>query len=464
MERYIPANKRSFRFLSPSVTTTTSIHENWQENGSSAAGLGTHITGLNGAANGFDVTTTNNASMFGFNHDTGQWAAVTNTNSTELTAGTPYRLMVRGDRTISLATNTPTPTNTTLRATGNLFTGNFTPTLNQAADGYSFIGNPYQAPVDLEAVLSGSTNMNTDVVYYWDPTLNTRGGYVTRTISGNTNSVNSDFTEVLQPGQAVFVKKDNTVNAATLTLMESHKVVGQGTAGVFRASTNTNLGLLRVNLQANVNNQWETIEGAVALFDDAYSWNATAEDAIKFGNLDEEVSFMQNNTAIAIAKQTNPSATNELPIRLRNTRYNNYQWEFEVTNYNGLSPYLFDTVNNTYTQIANHTVVPFTVNGQEQTRFKIVFQTSVLSAPDFTKQIALYPNPSKVGTGFYITGIPVNTKVELFSLLGQSLPLQTALNGSTLYVQPMGHVGQGVYVVQVTTNEGLTQQVKWIVD
>ncbi|MEY2703285.1 MAG: hypothetical protein RLY43_1924, partial [Bacteroidota bacterium] len=40
VERYIPS-RRAFRFLSPAVTTTTSIRANWQENGGSTAGLGT---------------------------------------------------------------------------------------------------------------------------------------------------------------------------------------------------------------------------------------------------------------------------------------------------------------------------------------------------------------------------------------------------------------------------------------
>ena len=125
-ERYIPA-KRAFRFLSPSVTTSTSIKLNWQENAGTTAGLGTHITGTGGATNGFDATSTDNPSMYTFTG--GAWAAVANTNVNVLTAGTPYRLMVRGDRFTDLTTNTPTATVTTLRATGTLHTGNFSPTL-----------------------------------------------------------------------------------------------------------------------------------------------------------------------------------------------------------------------------------------------------------------------------------------------------------------------------------------------
>lgn len=462
VERYIPA-RRAFRFLSPSVTTTTSIFENWQENGSSTAGLGTHITGINGAANGFDTTAANNPSLYTFNTTTGQWTAVTNTNTNTLSAGTAYRLMVRGDRTVDLGTNSPPSTPTTLRTTGDLFTGSFTPDLNQTSEGYSFVGNPYQAPVDIKAVLAASSNMNADVVYYWDPTLNLRGGYVTRTLSANTNNVASDFTEILQPGQAVFVKKQNTVATASMTFNESDKVVSQAAAGVFKTSTTTTLGMLRIHLQANINNQWKNIEGTLAVFDANYSWNATPEDAFKLSNLDEEVSFLQDNTSLAIALQPNPSTTNELPIRLMNTQHSNYQWQFEVTNYNGLMPYLFDALDNTYTPISHNTIIPFTVNGLESSRFKIVFQTSVLGTPDFNHQIALYPNPAKKGTGFHISGVTGNATVQLYTLLGQSIPVHTSINGNTMMVQPASEVIRGIYLVQVT-NEGTTSEAKWIVE
>ncbi|MFZ4670932.1 MAG: T9SS type A sorting domain-containing protein, partial [Flavobacterium sp.] len=461
IERYIPA-KRAYRFLSPSVTTTTSIKENWQENGGSTAGLGTHITGTGGATNGFDATATNNPSLYSFNNSTGAWAAVTST-LTNLTAGTPYRLMVRGDRTVSLTINNPTATPTVLRATGTLKTGNYTPTLNPTANGYSFVGNPYQAPIDIKAVLTASTNMNSDVVYYWDPTLNSRGTYVTRTLGiVNQNSVTSSFNQYLQPGQAVFVKKDNTANVPIMTITENDKSIVSAAAGVFRNASSNEIGVLRANLKASVNNEWTTIEGALALFHSNYTWGATQEDATKLFNLDEEVSFVQNNTSLAIAMQSNPALTDELPIKLNTTRYTNYQWQFDLTNYDGLTPYLFDAQNNTFTQIENNTIVPFTVNGQEQTRFKIVFQNGILNTPDFSNQMVLYPNPGKADSSFYLTGIN-NAKVSLYNLLGQNLPVETTVDGATTKVKPSVGLSQGVYVV-IITQEGKTAQVKWIVE
>lgn len=470
VERFIPANKRSFRFLSSAVTTSTSIKANWQENVSNTttvyadnqnpnSGYGTHITGAGGATNGFDTTTTNNPSLYSYTN--GAWAAVVNTNSS-FTAGTPYRLLVRGDRSINMSTNTPTPTNTTLRATGTLHTGNFPPALNPAASGYSFVGNPYQAPIDIKAALDASTNMDKTKVYYWDPTLNTRGAYVTRTLSSNSNDVGSSiFNQYLQPGQAVFVQ-NTSAGSPIMIITESHKAVGYAAAGVFRTTNTSDFGLLRVHLQANTNNQWDTIEGTLAVFNNMYSWNTTEEDAAKFANLDEEVSLMQDNTSLAIAMQTNPSSTNELPIRLKNTRHTAYQWKFELSDYNGLTPYLVDTQSSTYTPIENNTVVPFTVNGQELNRFKIVFQNSALSIDDFANNITLYPNPAKAGASFYIDGMAEAT-VSVYNVLGQNIPVQLKSQGNAIQVTPTQSLSQGIYLVTVTT-EGKTQHVKWIVE
>ena len=466
VERFIPA-RRAFRFLTSSVTTLGSIFENWQENSGAAAGLGTHITGTGGATNGFDVTATNNPSMFGFNHNTGQWAAVTNTNVNTLTAGTPYRLMVRGDRNTDLTINTPTATVTTLRATGSLKTGDFTPALNQAAEGFSFIGNPYQAPLDMEAALTTSTNMNTDVLYYWDPTINTRGAYVTRTLSANTNNVTSDFTEILQPGQAVFVKKNNTATAATMTISETHKNVASGAAGVFRTNANNTqsnaVGLLRANLQATIDNQWQTTDAALALFATSYTWDVTQEDATKMNNLDEEVSFIQASTSLAIAKQNDANVTDELPIRLQQLRHTNYRWVFDLTNYNGNTPYLLDTEQNTLSVIEDGTVFPFTAGSNATNRFKIVFQNTTLTTDDFVKNIKLYPNPAKAGASFFVAGITEAT-VSVYNVVGQNIPVTVVSQGNAMQVTPTATLSQGVYLVSVTTTDGKTAQVKWIVE
>ncbi len=460
VERFIPA-RRAYRFLSPSVTTSTTIRQNWQEDGVNTPGFGTHITGATGASAGFDPTETNNSSLLLFT--SGAWVGATSTN-VSLTAGNAYCLMVRGDRTTILTTNTPDTSNTVLRATGTLFTGNFSPVLSAAASGYSFVGNPYQAPLDIKTALQSSTDVNKNVVYYWDPTINDRGGYITRNLQASENSPNNtSVNDYVQPGQAFFLVNEPTLTGTpALTFTENHKSVANAAAGVFRNANTSEYGTLRVNLQANKNNQWQTIEGALAIFNDNFSWNVTSEDATKIANLDEDVSFVQNNTSLAIACQSNPSTTSELPLKIERMRHSAYQWQFELDNYEGESAYLFDAVNNSFTAITHGTVVPFTADANTTNRFKIVFQTSALSTDDFTNNIKLYPNPAKAGASFYIDGITEAT-VSVYNVVGQNIPVTVMSQGNATQVTPTAALSQGVYLVTVTT-AGKTTQVKWIVE
>src|SRR5690606_14343760 len=91
VERYMKA-RRSYRMVSSAVTTTTSVHDNWQEGATSNSdnpnpGFGTHITGsTTDQLNGFDGTITGNSSMFTVNVAAQQFEDMANTDVNTLTA------------------------------------------------------------------------------------------------------------------------------------------------------------------------------------------------------------------------------------------------------------------------------------------------------------------------------------------------------------------------------------------
>ena len=146
MERYIKLrtpgtgngvgnNGRAYRLVAPTVTTSGSIKDNWMEGGINTvigtnvnplANFGTQITGNSGNGNGFDVTQTNQSSLYNAaNGTTPIYTAVGSTSGT-LNALTGYFLYIRGDRSmdmqVPLAASMPT-SHTTLRTTGTLTTG-----------------------------------------------------------------------------------------------------------------------------------------------------------------------------------------------------------------------------------------------------------------------------------------------------------------------------------------------------
>ncbi|NGZ90211.1 WD40 repeat domain-containing protein, partial [Psychroflexus sp. C1] len=227
VEKYYPA-KRAFRMVASPVDGGR-MFDNWQNGGANEAGIGTHITG-GSTANGFDQTATGNPSMFEFITGTG-WQAIANTNATNLTVGTPYRLMIRGDRDPNLLLdNNATPNPTTLIATGELKVGtesfNF-PSAAFSGTTYAFVANPYQSRIDVSSVLTANTNAMNDKYWVWDPMINTRGGFVLVAENNNTwgltpsdTTNTSPFSTVpkfIEPGQAFFIQLIGTDSNISFT-------------------------------------------------------------------------------------------------------------------------------------------------------------------------------------------------------------------------------------------------------
>lgn len=482
VERYIPA-KRAFRLVSSPVTTSTTIKYNWQENQNNTStsyasntnatsGYGTHIAGSTTGANGFDATVSGNASLFLYNNATQTWSGIDNTSTNTLTAGGAYRLMVRGDRSIDMSTNNPTPTTTTLRTTGTLKIGSHTVSgLNTTADAYNFIGNPYQSPVDMEEVLTASTNVKTTHYYVWDPKVggaNGRGAFVTYTFLGNTNNVSgSAVNQYLQPMQACFV---NTLasGACSMVFQESNKFATTN-ENVYRETT-TAIPSLQLNLYdtASFNQGATALDGVLCFFRSDFSNGLDAFDAGKLVNLDENLAVMVENRAQSIATYTTPTLTTVYPLNLTNYKHQNYTFKAAINNYNGLTPYLLDQFLGTTTILENNSIYAFSIDPNISAssaidRFKVVFQNSTLSIDTFNNNISLFPNPATSGTSFYVQGIVNPKSVTMYSVLGQKIPVELETQGQDIKVTPKINVSHGVYLVTITTDD-MSTSIKWIVE
>jgi hypothetical protein len=475
-ERYFSA-RRAFRFTSSAVTTdNTTIRENWQEgyttnNQNPSPGFGTHITGAGGSANGFDTTVSNASSLFTFNNSNAVWEAVANTNATILTAGVPYRINVRGDRSINLANPPTTTTATVLRATGTLKTGPVsTSSLSSTAGAYNFIGNPYQAPVDIKMVIAGlgSTNISNTFYYVWDPTRNTRGAYVSVDLStaNGTPSIGSagepgSANKFLQPGQACFVRTA-TNGAASITFQESHKDLSGSNISLFRNSNQSTSAISNIKLRLYDSNSLalnqKALDGSLIFFDDLYNNGVDQNDGAKFTNPDEMFSTFNNGALISIEKRLQPTTSDIIPIRISQYRGTNYTIVAQGENLNGIPAYLHDQFLQTYTEIPQFGSVnyPYTiVTSNTQTtatdRFRIVFSNPLLStANNEWKNFTLYPNPSKQGNFNIILGQPLeNGKVTIYNTLGVKVYNQDLENTIENSITPNQSMPTGVYYVEI---------------
>jgi hypothetical protein len=486
VERYIPA-KRAYRFLSSPVTTSTSIKSNWQENqnntatayannSNTAPGYGTHITGSTIGVNGFDATQTGAASLFQFNNTTQSWSAISNTNTNTLTVGNPYRLMVRGSRAVNLTNNAATPSSTTLRTKGTLKIGTFTNTnLSNVINGYNFVGNPYQSPIDMLGVLTTSSNLNPNFYYVWDPKVggtNGRGAYVTYTFSGNTNNVSgSAVNQYLQPMQSCFVKTLAN-GAASITFNESNKYTVATNENIYKSTNSiTNNSSLRLTLyEASAFNQQQTpADGVLLYFDDSFNNSVDSLDAEKMTNLDENIALLVETSKLSIANFQFPQNTTVYPLNIDQYRYTNYNLVAQLDNYSGLTPYLHDTYLQVYTEINPSANYSFTVDATiaastSNNRFEIVYSNPNLNNTYFTSEsVSLYPNPSK--SNDFNLKLPSEAgeyKVTIYNTLGQLVDIITSQTSTnTLNCKVAATAATGIYQV-VITKDNSTVIKKWI--
>lgn len=473
VERFIPA-RRAFRFLTSSVNAGT-IRTNWQENGAEVSGYGTDITGTSPITNGFDPTNSNNASMFNYdNLNTGtssSWNAVTNTNNTNLVAGHPYRIMVRGDRTVDLSDNEATPSDTRIRTVGNLVTGSVVVNNLNPVDGKaSFVGNPYQAPVNMQTVLAGANRINPNFYTVWDPTVNTRGAFVIVDVVNNSNNFGgSSADRYLQPGQAFFVTTVAGVNDPSLTFAETSKYVSTATTPIWRAQEDLTSRIRMTLFEAGaLAESRPAADGFVIEFSDEFSNDMDLRDARKSTNQDENAGMVLGNTIVGFQSRQLPVASDVIELSHTQYRFSEYVYRADVSNMSGPSAYLHDKFNGSFTLLESDAVtdVAFTVDASNPesvaaNRFEIVFQSEMSVEDNHNAGFAVYPNPV-VGQRFFVN-VPqtADYKVVLTNMLGQQVGTNVKAQGNQLEVSAQTTLAAGIYTV--TISDGATTATQKII-
>ncbi|WP_019036975.1 PA14 domain-containing protein [Psychroflexus tropicus] len=477
VEQCFPA-RRAFRFISSSVTGGT-IQSNWQEgvnntglnfptdNQNPNPGFGTHITGSITGANGFDATGSGNPSMFTFSNNVPrQWDAIASTNQA-LEAGTPYRLFIRGDRGINVTSNSAIPTNTRLRATGALLIGNTTQSvLSNVGGEVSFVANPYQAQVDMNTVLSASTNISTAEYYVWDPTLGGaptvgqqggRGAYVTVDLPAGTNSITSSANQYLQPMQAAFVL--TSVNGpASVTFEESMKAVEQTQTEVKSLSKAEYINIQLFDAESYAEGNTPS-DGLRIKFDKSYN-KTTEDDSPKLSNLDENLARVEDNVYSAIERRPFPEVEEELALFINQYRREAYVMKFDLTDNLNTQVFLKDAYLNELTEMtSSENTYAFSIDNSipesvATDRFSLVFEPESLSTVEESlSTMSLYPNPTQ--GSFSITGrdLEQGAELEIYNMLGQQVYKQSLSGQSTIEVTDF-KANTGIYLVKLKTNQG----------
>ncbi len=474
VERYMKA-KRSYRMVSSAVTTSTSVHDNWQEGAISNtdnpnAGFGTHITGSTAdQMNGFDGTITGNPSMFTVNVAAQMFEAVTNTDVNTLVAGEPYLLFVRGDRSIDL-TDDLAAGETVLRATGSLVTG--TQTQNYAtsnAGDVLMFGNPYQSAVDVNTVFAASTNLNTGYYYVYDSELGAHGSYVTVMLPGGTNTSGSVANQFLQPGQGAQAAA-LAAGATSVVFDEANKAPGNFTSTSRPVSANDML-TVQLYTTENFNNGGPVHDSFGIIFAEGNDNGLTAVDAVKPMNFYENLGVNNNGTYLSIEQRALPQAAEVYPMYSTGYTKSDYTLKVIVEGLEASFLYLDDHFTGTSILLeAGENSYSFRVDANDPLsiatdRFSIRTEQRLgVDDNSLLAGIRLFPNPLN-GDTFYINAPKLNGEqlsVSINDLTGRNIYEQTLDCRANTVTVPIGdNMSSGVYLVTLT-NGGEAQTYRLI--
>ncbi len=458
VERYIPA-KRAWRALTaPLKGNNSSIFSTWQNNGTVITGTGVELwsaTGGNGLATG------PGNSILQYDNSAGAWSPVTNTNTTNLftTSGNnAFMLFPTGSYGSGLISSSATPLATTLKATGQLITGNVNYT-GLSNTSHTLIGNPYASPIDLNSILDANASLE-KYFWVWDPNGTNFGTYNTFDATLNTYSVtNVSYANstVIQSGQAFFVKALSG-QSGSFTITESNKSA-LTTSTVFK-TINTDPELLRVNLHKQENNEWLLRDATLAGFFIDAEANQTAN---KLANVTENIAFTKNGNYFASEHHLPLVSTDTLNVRIwKTTAGANYKLKINTEQFTttGLDATLQDMYTNSNTPLSlDGTAVeyPFTVTSDATSsgdRLRIVFSPTLGSHNFTNSSIKISPNPI-IGDSFQVSlGSLSSGNYDYFitNSIGQEIG-----KGSIMHNEQVGsntvkmreNVAAGIYIVKI---------------
>ncbi|MBX2920381.1 MAG: T9SS type A sorting domain-containing protein [Ferruginibacter sp.] len=410
-------NGRAYRVLTSTVTSgTATINESWQEGlkntvigvynvpASPYQNFGTHITGAGGSANGFDITQTNESSLYTFTNgsninSTLGYPAVTNTNIL-IDGQKGYFMYIRGDRNVSTqlpyqpAGGMPT-SSTTLRAKGTVLKGNITYNISATPGDFSLITNPYPAPLDWDLVSAGNSNIYTFYTF-WNSNNGIRGGFVTVPTGSGTN-------RYIQPGEGFFVQKNGT-GGGTVVITEDMKAVGNNDNTVF-FTEHTPFESFRASLfLTEANNVRHTADDVLVRYDNNYSAAVDYDDAEEITNWNENIAISRGGTRLALESRPVITDKDTIQLHIKNMRKTNYDFEFTPSLFSNtnLMAELIDNYLHTRTtlSVVNTVTVPFTVNNDAASfatdRFMIVFSKPSGPLPIDISSIKAYEKNSGI--------------------------------------------------------------------
>lgn len=452
VERYLPA-KRAWRALTaPLKGTNGSIYSHWQNNGIQIPNVGAEIWGPSGTG----MATGPNYSVLEYT-PTG-YVNVTNTQTKNLfdtNKNNAYLMFVTGAYGSGNITSTQAPTATTLKATGQLITGDVT--YNGISNTkHKLIGNPYASALNPATLLNTTTNL-IQKFWLWDSNLGSSGGYVmydkTAQTYNNTTGSYPTGTTAVQSGQAFFVRA-TAGNSGSLTLNETNKSSAV-TNSVFSTHQPE---IFRLGMYRQEAENWLPLDGAIAVLYPSANSDVDEHDGKKFVNSSENIAFRRTNTSLSSEHRLPLTVNDTLFVKIWNTTPNLYKLKLNTEQFTttGLTATLQDLYTNESTVLnLDGTATDYlfhvtTDAASSNERFRIVFQTenNLSNTKPIKNPFLIAPNPvtNQIVHIYFKDNQVQKLKYTLVNALGQLIAQGAVHPDNSINV---ANVATGVYVLQL---------------
>ncbi len=359
---------RTFRLLSVPTQGSQTIKQAWQENQAPMANgnapYGILLTSTFGVAQGYDATTSDNSVQV-WNPGTSTFDYAGPTSSTPIASRGGYYVYVRGDRSLLVAGSATTTS--TLRTTGNLYTGT-QPVQNITGGVNTVVGNVYASAIDFTRLqqsggitsfklwdaqrVSGSTTASGDAYQ----TFSAANGWAA--VPGGGSYLYAPVNTRIESGQAFVVSPSG---AETITFTEYAKTTGsrqlQRENNVIRRFK-TNMYVLAKGVAPAL------VDGNVVVFDNAYATGIDNYDVIKMSNTSENLAVSNSGKVLIIDARPEVVSSDVIQFALSNMKAQDYSLEFTTEN---MDPLLTATLEDSYLK----TNTPIVLNSTQTITFKV---------------------------------------------------------------------------------------------
>ena len=478
VERYISARK-AWHLLSVPTNTTQTVRQTWQEGATSSGanpvpGFGIQITSNRAtwAADGFDSYSAGGPSVKKYDPNTNTWTGITSTSNT-IKATDGYLVFIRGDRTTTSAS--PTPTQTVLRTKGDLYIGDQAP-IPVVAGKFTAIGNPYPSVIDMRNIVKTGIK---DFFYLWDPALAGYAGYGAYQTFSNDGSGNyvvtpgggsfgpaGSVSNYIASGQAFFVQGDT--RGGSLTFKEAAKTTESGVSSVPTGLPKPQIRAILMGF--NTDNTSYITDGLLINYDDSYSNTIDDMDAIKSANAAENLSVKTAGQLLVVERRHTITTQDTIFLNLTGVKAQKYRFELTADQLYrpGLTAFLEDNYLHTRTPlyVDGVTDVDFTIvnipGSYAADRFRIVFTPALVLPVTFTS-IKAYQQNTLINIEWKVDNesnmkqyqVEQSTDGNHFSLLS-SVPAMANGNGPADYGVTDAHPVEGYnyYRVKSVDDDG----------